>query len=45
MIERTLIPIIESLFYFNLDRFYYLADINPPKDIHKAFFFNIDDVI
>lgn len=26
------------------EKFFYLADTNPPKDVPKAFFFNIDNV-
>jgi hypothetical protein len=45
MIEKTLVPITEGKQHsFNSGRLYYLADINPPKDIHNAFFFNIDKV-
>jgi len=26
------------------EKFLYLADVSPPKDVPKAFFFNVDNV-
>jgi len=36
--------LIDSKFYIEAERFFYLADHSPPKEIPKSFFFNIDNV-
>ena len=43
-IPRTLVKVIPGTKVIDSDKFYYLADFNPPKDIPNAFFFNIDSV-
>jgi len=38
------IEIIKGKTYFILDRLYWISDSSPPKNLNKAFYFNIDDV-
>lgn len=45
IIPKTQVTIVPSKDINNKDKFFFLADANPPKDVQKAFFFNIDNVV
>lgn len=38
------IEIIKGIFGIKIDRLYWISDSSPPKNLSKAFYFNIDDV-
>lgn len=44
MEQNHAVEILKSTEIFMIDRLYFMISDTPPKDIPKAFYFNIDDV-
>lgn len=38
------IEIIKGIHKIKIDRLYWISDASPPKNLSKAFYFNVDDV-
>lgn len=42
--QNSVVEVIKSKPAFYIDRLYFMISDKPPKDISKAFYFNIDNV-
>lgn len=43
--QNAVVEVIKSTHPLDLDRLYFMISDKPPKDIPKAFYFNIDNVV
>ena len=42
--DNEIVEIVASTVLFRIDKLYFMISDKPPKDIPKAFYFNIDHV-